>query len=75
MPLPHSGLPISANAFGPTTLGQGQRPRNLDQTKNLVFSNALSSPVHRSLQHYHITQGGYSANNATHSNENKTNQN
>ncbi|KAL0340141.1 UNVERIFIED_CONTAM: hypothetical protein Sradi_4530900 [Sesamum radiatum] len=75
MLLPHSGLPVSSNAFGPTTLGQGQRPGNLDQTKNSVFSNALSSPVHRSLQHYHISQGGYSANNATCSNQNNTNQN
>ncbi|KAK4382328.1 hypothetical protein Sango_2883000 [Sesamum angolense] len=75
MPLPHSGLPVSSNAFGPTTLGQGQRPGNSDQTKNSVFSNALSSPVRRSLQHYHISQGGYSANNATRSNENSTNQN
>ncbi|XP_011100916.1 uncharacterized protein LOC105179031 [Sesamum indicum] len=75
MPLPHSGLPVSSNAFGPTTLGQGQRPGNSDQSKNSVFSNALSSPVRRSLQHYHISQGGYSANNATRSNENNSNQN
>ncbi|XP_039062327.1 uncharacterized protein LOC120206808 isoform X2 [Hibiscus syriacus] len=29
------------------------------QPKNSVFSNALSSPVRRSLQHYHISQEGY----------------
>ncbi|KAE8666600.1 exocyst complex component 2-like [Hibiscus syriacus] len=32
------------------------------QSKNLVFSNALSSPVLRSLQHYHIAQDGYCPN-------------
>ncbi|KAI3461983.1 hypothetical protein Pfo_018646 [Paulownia fortunei] len=74
MQLPHSGLPVSSNAFGPATTGQGLRSGNSDQTKNSVFSNALSSPVRQSLQHYHLSQGGYSANNATRSNENNTNQ-
>lgn len=31
--------------------------------KNSVFSNALSSPVRRSLQHYHSVQVGYHSNN------------
>ncbi|KAJ8420331.1 hypothetical protein Cgig2_006246 [Carnegiea gigantea] len=30
-----------------------------NQTKNSVFSNALSSPIRRSLQHYHLAEGGY----------------
>ncbi|KAK6118424.1 hypothetical protein DH2020_047841 [Rehmannia glutinosa] len=71
MQSPHSGTPVSSNACGPT---QGQRSGNSDQTKNSVFSNALSSPVRRSLQHYHLSEGGYSANSATRSNENSTNQ-
>ncbi|GLT74612.1 hypothetical protein SLA2020_464000 [Shorea laevis] len=43
--------------------GQGTRPENSDQQpKNTVFSNALSSPIRRSLQNYHISQGGYYSN-------------
>ncbi|XP_057806957.1 uncharacterized protein LOC131021696 [Salvia miltiorrhiza] len=75
MQLPQTGLPISSNAFGPATIGQGPRAGNSDQSKNSVFSNALSSPVRRTLQHYHLSQGGFSSNNATRSNENSTNQN
>ncbi|XP_051114927.1 uncharacterized protein LOC127240344 [Andrographis paniculata] len=74
MQLPQSGLPVvSSNAFGPMTVGQGVRSGNSDQTKNSVFSNALSSPVRRSLQNYHLSQGGYSANNGNRGNENNTN--
>ncbi|KAG6386736.1 hypothetical protein SASPL_151909 [Salvia splendens] len=73
--LPQTGVPISSNAFGPATTGQGLRAGNLDQSKNYVFSNALSSPVRRTLQHYHLSQGGFSSNNATRSNENSNNQN
>lgn len=69
-----SGIPVSSNAFGPATVGQGLRSGNSDQTKNSVFSNALSSPVRRSLQHYHLSQGGQYANNAMRSNENNGNQ-
>lgn len=38
-----------------------------DQSKNSVFSNALSSPVRRSLQPYHLAEGDdfYSAGNTT----------
>ncbi|KAI3451056.1 hypothetical protein Pfo_007721 [Paulownia fortunei] len=70
----HSGIPVSSHAFGPATVGQGLRSVNSDQTKNTVFSNALSSPVRRSLQNYHLSQGGHYANNATRSNENNGNQ-
>ncbi|XP_047970687.1 uncharacterized protein LOC125213930 [Salvia hispanica] len=75
MQLPQTGVPLSSNAFGPATTGQGLRAGNLDQSKNYVFSNALSSPVRRTLQHYHLSQGGFSSNNATRSNENSNSQN
>lgn len=76
MQLPQTGgVPISSNAFGPTAVGQGIRPGNSDQSKNSVFSNALSSPVRRTLQHYHLSQGGFSSNNPTRSSENSTIQN
>ncbi|XP_040998374.1 uncharacterized protein LOC121244383 [Juglans microcarpa x Juglans regia] len=49
-----------------TTAGQGIRSEHCDhQSKNSVFSNALSSPLRQSLQHYHITRGGYSPNRNT----------
>ncbi|KAK6125747.1 hypothetical protein DH2020_040521 [Rehmannia glutinosa] len=66
----HSGIPVSSNAFGPATAVQGLRSGNSDQPKNSVFSNALSSPVRRSLQHYHLSQGGQYANNVMRGNEN-----
>ncbi|GKV39878.1 hypothetical protein SLEP1_g47579 [Rubroshorea leprosula] len=43
--------------------GQVTRPEHGDQqSKNTVFSNALSSPIRQSLQNYHISQGGYYSN-------------
>ncbi|CAI9777603.1 unnamed protein product [Fraxinus pennsylvanica] len=52
----HSGTPIYS--------GQGLRSGNPDnQTKNSIFSNALSSPVRRTLQHYHLTHGSSNSNN------------
>lgn len=49
----------------PTPAGQGVRWGNPDQqTKNSVFSNALSSPVRQSLQSYHLAaQGSYHSTN------------
>lgn len=45
------------------TVGQGFRSEHSDQQpKNYVFSNALSSPVRRSLQNYHISHEGYNPN-------------
>ncbi|CAL9107219.1 zinc finger A20 and AN1 domain-containing stress-associated protein [Musa troglodytarum] len=44
--------------FGQPTVGLTTRSGHSDQTKNSVFSNALSSPVRRSLQPYHLAQGG-----------------
>lgn len=58
--LNNSGLPFSSIPYAPSTVGPGVRSGQPDhQAKNSVFSNALSSPVRRSLQHYHLTQGGY----------------
>ncbi|XP_057420237.1 uncharacterized protein LOC130714356 [Lotus japonicus] len=52
------GASIPSNAFGTTVVGQGMRAGQLDQQpKNSVFSNALSSPIRRSLQPYHMAQG------------------
>ncbi|XP_052203378.1 uncharacterized protein LOC127808795 [Diospyros lotus] len=50
------------SSVAPNTV-QGFRMDHCDQQpKNYVFSNALSSPVRRSLQNYHIAQGGYHGN-------------
>ncbi|KAI3757472.1 hypothetical protein L6452_05009 [Arctium lappa] len=48
---------------------QGFRSEQSDQQpKNYIFSNALSSPVRRSLQNYHISQEGYGSKNNEHQN-------
>ncbi|XP_019174640.1 PREDICTED: uncharacterized protein LOC109170126 [Ipomoea nil] len=63
MPVANSGFPVSLGSTGVPSAGQGIRPDHYDQQpKNYVFSNALSSPVRRSLQNYHIAQGDYYAN-------------
>ena len=54
--------PFSSTPISPATITQGVRSGD-NQAKNSVFSNALSSPVRRSLQHYHSVQGGYHSNN------------
>ncbi|KAK9748729.1 hypothetical protein RND81_02G076200 [Saponaria officinalis] len=57
----NSGFLVSGpSAQTPSPLAS--RPDQENQAKNIVFSNALSSPVRRSLQHYHLAQGGYSPN-------------
>ena len=59
----NSGFLASSGSSGLTTAGQGTRAEPGDnQSKNQVFSNALSSPIRRSLQHYHLSQGGYCPN-------------
>lgn len=64
MHVTNSGAPVSSNSFGPAAVGTGFRFGNFDQQpKNNVFSNALSSPVRRSLQNYHLAQGSYYSNN------------
>ncbi|GAV82296.1 hypothetical protein CFOL_v3_25748 [Cephalotus follicularis] len=63
------GAPVSSVSFTPAAVAQGNRSGNSDH-KNSVFSNALSSPVRRSLQHYHLAQGGCNSNtNGPRSNE------
>ncbi|KAL9329709.1 hypothetical protein ACSQ67_004712 [Phaseolus vulgaris] len=58
------GSNIPSNAFGATVAGQGIRAGQPDQqAKNSVFSNALSSPIRRSLQPYHLAQGSYPSGN------------
>ncbi|OMO98643.1 hypothetical protein COLO4_13789 [Corchorus olitorius] len=53
---------VSSGSSGQAA-GRGTRPEHCEQqSKNSVFSNALSSPVRQSLQHYHISQGGYCPN-------------
>ncbi|XP_043711067.1 uncharacterized protein LOC122659965 isoform X1 [Telopea speciosissima] len=55
----NSGIQVSSGPFAAATVGQGLRSGHSDnQAKNSVFSNALSSPVCRSLQHCHLAQGG-----------------
>ncbi|KAF5749236.1 hypothetical protein HS088_TW04G01200 [Tripterygium wilfordii] len=50
----------SSGTAGRTSGGQGARSEHSNnQSKNLIFSNALSSPVRRSLQNYHIAQEGH----------------
>lgn len=57
------GFPVSSGSSGVTTAGQGIRSEQCDQQpKNSVFSNALSSPLRQSLQHYHIARGDYCPN-------------
>ncbi|KAF7834205.1 holocarboxylase synthetase [Senna tora] len=51
--------PVPSNAFTAAVIGQGIRSGQPDQQpKNSVFSNALSSPIRRSLQPYQLAQGG-----------------
>ncbi|KAK7358893.1 hypothetical protein VNO77_00833 [Canavalia gladiata] len=58
------GASNPSNAFGATVVGQGIRTGQPDQqAKNSVFSNALSSPIRRSLQPYHLAQGSFPSNN------------
>lgn len=60
IPFTNSSFLVSSGSSGLTATGQGTRSEHCDQQpKNTVFSNALSSPIRRSLQNYHITQGGY----------------
>ncbi|XP_028111345.1 uncharacterized protein LOC114309739 isoform X1 [Camellia sinensis] len=56
MHLTNSGILVSSGSSGAPSVGQGFHCDQ--QSKNYVFSNALSSPVRLSLQNYHIAQGG-----------------
>lgn len=67
MPFTNSSPLVSSGSSGPPIGGQGFRSEHSDQqSKNYVFSNALSSPVRRSLQNYHISHGGFNPNSAQH---------
>ncbi|XP_057469137.1 uncharacterized protein LOC130758296 [Actinidia eriantha] len=59
MQLTNSELLVSSVSSGALNTGQGFHTEQCDQqSKNYVFSNALSSPVCQSLQNHHNTQGG-----------------
>ncbi|KAG5079416.1 hypothetical protein AAZX31_02G074600 [Glycine max] len=52
-------FPVTSASSGQTIVAQGLRSDHCEnQSKNYVFSNALSSPICRSLQHYQIGEGG-----------------
>ncbi|CAK9188005.1 unnamed protein product, partial [Ilex paraguariensis] len=52
------GFLVSPGSSGAPAAAQGLRSEHCDQqSKNYVFSNALSSPVRRSLQSYTISEG------------------
>ncbi|XP_042389370.1 uncharacterized protein LOC121981089 [Zingiber officinale] len=57
---PPSTHPINSTFQAPSGLFGQPIPRSghTDQAKNSVFSNALSSPVRRSLQPYHLANDG-----------------
>ncbi|KAJ8492989.1 hypothetical protein OPV22_014710 [Ensete ventricosum] len=58
MHVTNSGTQPTYGIFGQPMAGLAPRIGHFDQAKSSVFSNALSSPVRRSLQPYHIAQGG-----------------
>ncbi|XP_015942563.1 uncharacterized protein LOC107467861 [Arachis duranensis] len=59
MHVTNSGFPLTSGSSVQTMIGQGLRSEQCDnQPKNSMFSNALSSPIRRSLQHYQVGEGG-----------------
>lgn len=61
----NTNILASSGVSGPATVVIAPRTGHSDQTKNSIFSNALSNPVHHSLQSYHLAQdGGYYPNGA-----------
>ncbi|KAK4348714.1 hypothetical protein RND71_031469 [Anisodus tanguticus] len=70
----NSGFPVSSGAIGVAAPGHGIRSEHDPQSKNYVFSNALSSPVRQSLQNYQVAQGGYILNNVQPSNGTRNNE-
>ncbi|VVB08652.1 unnamed protein product [Arabis nemorensis] len=59
MHVTNSGLMVSSGTSCPTGVPVVRSEQCENQAKNSVFSNALSSPIRRSLQNYQIPQGGY----------------
>ncbi|KAG7025059.1 hypothetical protein SDJN02_13882, partial [Cucurbita argyrosperma subsp. argyrosperma] len=65
MQFTNSSFPASGLSAQATT-GQGSRTEHSDNhSKSSVFSNALSSPIRRSLQQYHIAQEAHYPNSGT----------
>ncbi|CAN4116433.1 unnamed protein product [Withania somnifera] len=62
-PFANSGFSVSSGSIGVVDPGHLVRSDCDPQSKNYVFSNALSSPVRQSLQNYQVAQGGYFLNN------------
>lgn len=56
---------ITPQAFRSDHGGEQQQQQ---QPRSYIFSNALSSPVRRSLQNYHISQEGYTKNTTNNNN-------
>ncbi|KAL6615010.1 hypothetical protein ACP70R_037280 [Stipagrostis hirtigluma subsp. patula] len=56
-PFTNSIVQPPAGLYGQASAGSAPRPSLSDQSKNTIFSNALSSPIRRSLQNYQLTQG------------------
>uniref|UniRef100_G3MSJ3 Uncharacterized protein n=1 Tax=Amblyomma maculatum TaxID=34609 RepID=G3MSJ3_AMBMU len=54
----NTSLQPSLGSFAQATVGLAPRASHIDQAKNSVFSNALSSPIRRSLQSCHLPQEG-----------------
>ena len=71
----HSANLGSTTPACPATVGQGIRWGHSDQQqpKNSVFSNALSSPVRRSLQSYHTSSNFMSYGNGPRCSNNEIN--
>lgn len=54
-----SGFTVTPGSSCQTVVGQGLGSEHCDnQSKSFEFSNALPSPVRRSLQHYQVGEGG-----------------
>ncbi|OIW17855.1 hypothetical protein TanjilG_14101 [Lupinus angustifolius] len=53
----NTGASIPSNAFSTTSVPGIRTGQPDQQAKNSVFSNALSSPIRRNLQLYHLAQG------------------
>uniref|UniRef100_A0A0A8Z3A1 Uncharacterized protein n=1 Tax=Arundo donax TaxID=35708 RepID=A0A0A8Z3A1_ARUDO len=58
----NSSSQIPAGVVYGQASGLTPRATNNEQSKNTIFANALSSPVRRSLQNCHPTQGQGAAN-------------
>lgn len=59
MRITSTGLIASSDTSCPTSVPVVRSEQCENHAKNSVFSNALSSPIRRSLQNYQIPQGGY----------------